>query len=199
MQKVLILGATGSVGAITRDYLLAHSDDQLTLFSRRANQLVTDDGRETVIQGDVNQVAQLATAMAGQTVVFAALSGQLALMAQHIIAAMHQAKVKRLIFISSMGIYNEIPAHLGAEGNLASNSMLQTYRAAADVIEASDLDYTIVRPGWFDNGRDDYEVTQKGDPFGGQLVSRRAIADLVMHAADDQAYLKESVGINRPE
>lgn len=199
MKKVLIIGATGSVGGTVRDYLLANSDDQLTLYARHANRLVADAARETVMKGDVNRVAELATAMQGQDVVFAALSGNLKAMAESIIKAMHQAQVKRLIFITSMGIYNEIPASLGAGGNVDSNPMLRGYRAAADVIEASGLDYTIVRPGWFDNGSDDYEVTQKGEPFGGHDVSRRAIADLVMHAADDDAYVKASVGINRPE
>jgi len=199
MKKVLIIGATGSVGGATRDYLLAHSDDYLTLYARHANRLVADAARETVIKGDVNQVDQLAQAMAGQQVVFAALSGNLKSMAENIIEAMHQAQVKRLIFITSMGIYNEIPASLGASGNVAHNPMLTGYRAAADVIEASDLDYTIVRPGWFDSGSNDYEVTQKGEPFGGHNVSRQAIADLVMHAADEDAYVKASVGINRPE
>ncbi|MFC6163779.1 NAD(P)H-binding protein [Lactiplantibacillus dongliensis] len=199
MKKVLIIGATGSVGGTVRDYLLANSDDQLTLYARHANRLVADAARETVMKGDVNRVAELASAMQGQDVVFAALSGNLKAMAESIIKAMHQAQVKRLIFITSMGIYNEIPESLGAGGNVNSNPMLRGYRAAADVIEASDLDYTIVRPGWFDNGSDDYEVTQKGTPFGGHDVSRRAIADLVMHAADDNDYVKASVGINRPE
>lgn len=199
MKKVLIIGATGSVGSTVRDYLLANSDDQLTLFARHANRLNQTNPRETAIQGDVTNVSDLATAMQGQDVVFAALSGDLKAMAESIISAMHQTQVTRLIFITSMGIYNEIPASLGAGGNVESNPMLRGYRAAADVIEASDLDYTIVRPGWFDNGSDDYEVTQKGEPFGGHDVSRRAIADLVMHAADDNDYVKASVGINRPE
>lgn len=199
MKKILIIGATGSVGSTVRDYLLANSDDQLTLFARHANRLNPTGSRETAIQGDVTNVSDLATAMQGQDVVFAALSGNLKIMAESIISAMHQTQVTRLIFITSMGIYNEIPASLGAGGNVESNPMLRGYRAAADVIEASDLDYTIVRPGWFDNGSDDYEVTQKGEPFGGHDVSRRAIADLVMHAADDHDYAKASVGINRPE
>jgi len=199
MKKVLIIGATGSVGSTTRDYLLANSNDQLTLFARHANRIDADNVRETVIQGDVMNVSELAAAMAGQDAVFAALSGDLKAMAESVMAAMAQAQVKRLIFITSMGIYNEIPASVGADGNLESNPMLRGYRAAADVLEASDLDYTIVRPGWFDNGSADYEVTQKGEPFGGHNVSRRAIADLVMRSIDGDAYIKASVGINRPE
>jgi uncharacterized protein YbjT (DUF2867 family) len=49
--------------------------------------------------------------------------------------------VKRLIFISSMGIYDEVPGQ-------RYDSILDPYRNAAQVIESSDLDYTIVRPAW---------------------------------------------------
>lgn len=41
-----------------------------------------------------------------------------------------------------MGIYNEIPASVGQEGNLKNNPILQKYRDADDIIEDSDLAYT---------------------------------------------------------
>lgn len=77
--------------------------------------------------------------------------------------------------------------------------MLQGYRNAADVVEASDLNYTVIRPGWFDNGTDtDYEVTEKGEPFGGHDVSRKSIADLVVRLAHDTTMgTRNSLGINR--
>ena len=40
------------------------------------------------------------------------------------------------------------------------------------MIEASDLDYTILRPGWFTRDGDvSYQLTQKGEPFKGHDVS----------------------------
>ncbi|KRL93796.1 hypothetical protein FD28_GL000983 [Levilactobacillus hammesii DSM 16381] len=155
--------------------------------------------RERAVAGSVTDAAALATALQGQNVVFAALSGQLAGMAQSLVTAMDVAGVKRLLFIASMGIYNEIPASVGAGGNLAGNPMLQGYRDAADIVEASDLNYTVIRPGWFDNGNDtDYQVTKKGEPFGGHDVSRKSIADLVMRLAHDETLgSRDSLGINR--
>lgn len=198
-KNVLIIGATGSLGRTVAPYLLEHTDDNLTLFARNASRVrIEDPKRERAISGDVYSAADLAEALAGQDAVFVALSGDLGEMARCIVAAMDKAGVKRLIFISSMGIYNEIPAW-GADGNLENNPVLRTYREAADVVEASDLDYTVIRPGWFDNGSADYEVTRKGEPFGGHDVSRAAIADLVMRLiGDDALYARESIGINRP-
>ena len=202
MTNVLIIGATGSIGRVARQLFLEKTQDKLTLFSRRPNRLEPiDSTRETIFSGDVMKASDLDKAISGQDVVFASLSGDLARMAQAIVESMKRVGVKRLIFITSMGIYNEIPASVGSSGNLRTNPVLQTYRAAADIIEASDLDYTIIRPGWFDSRNDtDYEITLKGEPFGGHDVSRKSIADLVVRLADDPTlYARESVGINRPE
>lgn len=199
MTNILIIGATGSVGSVTRQYFLDHTDDQLTLMARNTDRLGRLSDREQAIAGSVTDEATLQTALRGQDVVFAALSGNLSGMAKSLVAAMDTAGVQRLLFIASMGIYNEIPASLGASGNLRNNPMLQGYRAAADVVEASDLNYTVIRPGWFDNGSDtDYQVTKKGEPFGGHDVSRQSIADLVVRLAHDETLgSRDSLGINR--
>ena len=202
MTNILIIGATGSVGRVTRKMFLEETDDHLALFSRHSNRLdPLDPAKETSISGDVMNPSDLDNAIKDQDVVFASLSGNLEKMAQAIVDSMNRVGIKRLIFITSMGIYNEIPASIEASGNLRTNPILQTYRDAANVIESSDLDYTIIRPGWFDNSNDtDYEVTLKGDPFGGHDVSRKSIADLVIKLAHDPAlYVKNSVGIHRPE
>ena len=198
-KKVTIIGATGSIGRTVTDYLLDNSNDEMVLFARSAGRIkVEEAARERVVEGDVHNAEELDSAIAGSDAVFAALSGDLGRMAQDIVASMDRTGVKRLIFISSMGIYNEIPAW-GAEGNLDRNPVLDTYREAADVVEASDLDYTVIRPGWFTSGPVDYEVTRKGEPFGGHDVSRASIADLVMKlVADPELYAHDSVGINTP-
>ncbi|GAX06349.1 NAD-dependent dehydratase [Secundilactobacillus pentosiphilus] len=200
MVNVLIIGATGSVGSVTRRYFLDHTDDQLTLMARNTSRLGTLDAiREKVVEGSVTDRAFLQSALKGQDVVFAALSGDLPAMASAIVSGMDQVGISRLLFITSMGIYNEIPVNIGAQGNLQSNPMLKGYRQAADIISESDLNYTTIRPGWFDNGDDtDYQVTKKGEPFGGHDVSIKSIADLVVKLAhDDQLGSRDSLGINR--
>lgn len=200
MKNVLIIGATGTLGSAARQAILNGTDDKLTLFARSANRIqISDDSREKAISGNVMNDADLDKALAGQDAVFAALSGNLGAYAEKIVAAMDRNHVSRLVFITSMGIYDEIPASVGASGNLSSNPVLQTYRDAADVIEASDLDYTIVRPGWFTGGPVNYEVTRKGEPFGGHDVSVSSIADIVKKLVDDDTlYAKDSIGVNTP-
>jgi len=196
MTNVLIIGATGTIGGTVRQTLLNETDDKLTLFARSAGRLNVSD-RETAMAGDVTSDSDLDKAMENQDAVFVALSGPLNRFAEKIVAAMDRNNVSRLLFITSMGIYNEIPASVGSNGNLSSNGVLRPYREAADIIESSDLNYTVIRPGWFTNGPVNYEITRKGEPFGGHDVSVKSIADFAKNAiADDSYYSHDSVGLN---
>ena len=193
-KKILIIGATGAIGSKLRKTLLEKTDYELTLFSTRAGSLKIDKNREKAIAGNVFDKAQLKEAVENQDVVFAALSGNLEKMAEKIVEVMKNTGVKRIIFISSMGIYK------GAIGDLPNNSILMPYRKAADVIENSGLEYTVIRPGWFDEGSDDYEITKKGEQFRGHDISRQAIANFVAKLIETPDYgVNESFGINRPE
>jgi len=64
--------------------------------------------------------------------------------------------------------------------------ILDYYCTSASIIEASRLDYTILRPAWL-NDRDEihYGTTQKGEPFRNAVeqVSRKSVADIVVKLA----------------
>ena len=195
MSKVLILGATGSLARVAIDRFLKDSDATLTLFARHAGRLKNvDRTRAHVVEGDVLNSVALKRAMAGQDVVYANLAGDLERMAKNIVKAMDETGVRRLIFISSMGIYDEVPGQ-------KYRSVLDPYRDAARVIEASDLDYTILRPAWFTDADEiDYETTQKGEPFKGGVVSRKSLADLIVKlAASPDLEVRRSLGVSKPE
>lgn len=201
MTNVLIIGATGSIGSVVAPELLKQTDANLTLASRHPLFLkLTDKSREKSVKLNVTNDAQLKDALQGIDVVFASLSGSMDDYAKHLVKVMDEVGVKRLIFITTMGIYQEIPSWLGDSPEPYHNPILRSYRLAADAIEASDLDYTILRPGWLDNGDDNYELTKKGEPFGGHDVSRYAIADVVAKIVKDPSFgSRESFGINRPQ
>jgi uncharacterized protein YbjT (DUF2867 family) len=151
------------------------TDAQLTLYLRRARRLngLGHADRVRVVEGDVLSRETLTAAMADQDVVYANLAGHLEQQARCIVEAMKATGVKRLIFISSMGTYDEVPSE-------RYGSILDPYRNAARVIEDSDLDYTLLRPAWL-NDRDEiaYSTTQKGEPFknASETVSRKSVAD----------------------
>jgi len=181
MTRVLILGANGQIARVATELFPARSDVRLTLSLRRAGRLrrLADDPRVRVVEGDVLNTRALEAAMPGHDVVYANLAGSLEQQAKAIVRAMSTTGARRLIFISSMGIYDEVPGE-------RHGSILDPYRTAASVLEASDLDHTILRPAWL-NDRDEiaYATTQKGEPFkaAGETVWRRSVADLVVRPA----------------
>jgi len=178
MTRILILGANGQLARNTIPVLLEHKEVELTLYLRRAHRLANPDpARVRLIEGDVLNRPALEAAMQGQDVVYANLAGAMAQQARNVIDAMHATGLKRLIFISSMGIYGEVP---GEE----YRSVLDPYRDSAALIEASDLDYTILRPGWFTRDKAvSYQLTQKGEPFRGHDVSLNSLSDLIAKLA----------------
>lgn len=198
MTQILILGANGQIARVATGLFLQHPDVTLTLYLRRASRLKGSavTGRVRVAEGDVLDAQALANAMSGQDVVYANLAGDLESQARAIVKAMKATRLRRLIFISAMGIYDEIPGE-------RHGSILDPYRKAVAVIEASDLDYTIIRPAWLsDKDEIAYGTTQKGEPFksAGDTVSRKSVADLVVKLATAPApglELRRSLGVHK--
>lgn len=202
MTKVLILGAAGQIARLAEQQFIDSTDADLTLYLRNA-QRVSDlkSDRVTVIDGDVTDETKLTKAMAGQDVVYANLAGQnIKAQAETVLKAMHATSLKRLIWISTIGIYNEVPGKFGEWNNATLGSYLTRYYSAAEVLENSDLDYTIIRPAWLTNHDEiDYETTQKGEPFKGTEVSRKSIAALVVKLAENPTEsVRTSLGVNKP-
>lgn len=193
MTRVLILGANGQLARNTIPVLLQHPDVHLTLYPRRANRLQNPDPTHVaIVEGDVLDADKLKSAMQGQDVVYANLAGAMEQQAKSIVDTMHSAGLKRLIFISSMDIYDEVP------GQKYSN-ILDPYRDSAALIESSDLDYTILRPGWFTHDTEiNYEISQKGEPFKRHDVSLSSLSDLIVKLAlSPSMEVRRSLGVSR--
>ena len=190
MNNVLLLGASGNIAKHVIDILCKKDDINLTLFLRNARRLRNNDvSKCRIVEGDVLNYVQLKDAVEGQDIVYGNLSGEMEAMAKNIVKAMEEKEVKRLVFISSIGIY-DVPL----------KPVLKPYRNAADVIEGSDLEYTILRPTWFTNADEvDYEITRKGEPEKGSIVSQKSLAKLIATIIiSPEKYIRESLGVNKP-
>lgn len=203
MTKILVLGAHGKIARLATTMLEKDPANQLTLFLRNAQRLADQDSDQvTVVEGDAGQLADLKQAMAGIDIVYANLAGSnIEDEARNVVAAMDATGVKRLIWISTLGIYDEVPGKYGEWNHQQlDGGYLETYAAAAKVIESSDVDYTVIRPAWLTNHDEiDYETTQKGEAFKGTEVSRKSIADLVTKLVADPTWsVHASLGVNKP-
>lgn len=186
MTNVLIIGATGIIGQKVTKQLLDETDDYLTLLARNTNILSIDDKREREVHGDVLDDKVLNQALDGNDIVLMATDSNLGLSVQRVIDGMMAKKIKRLIFITSMGLYNEIPVTDGASGNLAQDALLQPYRTAVELIEDSDLNYTILRATRLDAGKDvNYDLVDKGENPTSEDVSYDSVVDYAVHLVND--------------
>lgn len=189
MNKVIVIGATGSLAQYVIEEAQKTENIELTLFARNLNRIKSNlsEGAK-IVQGDAMNTEDLKKAILGQDIVYVNLAGDLDKMSQNIITAMKETGVKRIIAISSIGIYNE-----------PVQSILKPYRKLADNIETSGLDYTIIRPNWFTSGNDvDYHITKKPEPEVGGAVSRKSIADFVVKMfANPELHKNENVGISK--
>jgi uncharacterized protein YbjT (DUF2867 family) len=169
MKNVLILGASGTIATQAIALLANEAEIKLTLFVRNARRLRDAPANARVVEGDVLNYNQLKEAVAGQDIIYANLSDDLERMAQNIVKAMGETGVKKVIFISSIGIYDK-----------PLKPVLKPYRGAADVLETSTLDYTLLRPAWFTSDNDvDYEITHKGEPERGSVISQKSLATFI--------------------
>ena len=114
MKKVLVLGAGGQIARWVIDMLANRGGVKLTLFLLHAKNLTSARKNSQVVQGDVLHKDQLIPAMAGQDIVYANLTGSdIDRQAKAIVEAMNKAKVKCLIFVASLGNYDEVPGKFG--------------------------------------------------------------------------------------
>lgn len=190
MKKVIIIGATGSLAQYVIASLKELNNTELTLFVRNKNRLSSDIAEDCVVmEGDAMNLNDVEKTVAGQDIVYVNLAGNLEAMATNIVKAMQETGVKRIIAISSIGIYDT-----------PLRPVLIPYRKLADIIEASGLDFTILRPDWFTNTNEiKYAITHKGEPETGNAVSRKSIAAFIATIIDNPVLHKnENLGISKP-
>ena len=200
MRNVLLLGATGTAGSALTKKLLADTDYHLTLFSRHAGEMYTNTDRISVINGDAANMDELKAVLPKQDVVYCAISGNaLPQIAENIVSAMMDVNVKRLIFMGAVGIYNEIPDAIDGKDNLDNEPAQIPNRKAVDIVESSDLNYTVLRPGYLRTGdKDDFVLTLKGDAAKGYITPLPALVKFAVQLiADDTLYSRESISITQ--
>ena len=202
MVKVVVLGAHGQVAQIAERFMFADKDVKTSLFLRDAKRIADKANEATIFECSATDAAQLEKAMKGQDIVYANLGGKddIDLEAEATIEAMHNANVKRLIWISTLGIYDEVPGKFGEWNKETLGDYITEYAKAAKRIEDSDLDYTIIRPTWMtDKNEVDYEKSKKGEEIKDTEVSRKSVAAYIYHLIKNpKEDVRESIGLGKP-
>lgn len=200
MKRILILGASGTFGKALVEKLSNDEECHLTLVSRHASACYQESERCHVVDCDAMNEADLQQVMKGCDVVYCAISGDdLPVIAANTVSSMKKKGVRRLIFMGAVGIYNEIPVDMDDDDNVRNNPDQVPNRKAVDIVENSGLDYTVLRPGYLQDGdKDDFTLTFKGEQAKGYVSTIPSVVELAVRLInDDTLYLHQSVSITR--
>ena len=202
MKKILILGATGLFGKELIKKLREINEYKIVAFSRHAKDFYSDDEILTSVNGDATKEADLISAMSDIETVYCAISGDdLPKVADNLVNIMTKVNISRLIFMGAVGIYNEIPVELDDADNVRNNSEQIINLKAVRIIENSNLNYTIIRPGYLQEGNEnDYVLTFKGEQSKGYISSISSVVNFAVKLiADEKLYSCQNIAITKKQ
>ena len=197
MKKVVIFGAAGHTGKYLTRKMQSIADVELSVFVRNPAKFgEMDMTGVNILQGDALNAGDVRRAMDGQDVLLCSLEGDVLTMATNIVAALGDTGVKRIIWITGMGIHHEIKGVHGIMLNQLAKKIPE-YIQATDTIAASSAITTLLRcPGIQDGDNEVYELTREGEQPSRWSVARAAIAQCMADMiADDALGAHESLGI----
>ena len=197
MKKILILGATSPTGKVLIKHLQSKKKElDITCFVRNPEKLSSFSGLN-IVQGDLNEKKSLSSAMKDKDIVITLLNGEdLVTMAENIIDTMKRYNIKRIIWMTGMGIHHEVPGKIKELLDKLVESQPH-YVKAADTIMNSGLDYTLLRGAHLTDGDNrKYYIQKEGEPLHSNTCDRIAIAEFIENIIDNiDLYKNESIGV----
>lgn len=195
-MNIALLGATEKFGSAFTAKLLSNPNYQLTLISKNAESIFEDSHRVTAKSMNEANLNQLKKALKDIDFVFCAVSGtDLPAIASNIV----HINPKRLVFMTAVGIYDELEDGCGAEFNLSNEPQQIPNFQASEIIEKSDLDYTIFRTGFFEHGDDDdCIITKKGENVKGYFTTIESVEKIALQIIENpKLYSRENISITK--
>ena len=197
MKKILILGATSPTGKVLIKHLQSKKKElDITCFVRNPEKLSSFSGLN-IVQGDLNEKKSLSSAMKDKDIVITLLNGEdLVTMAENIIDTMKQYNIKRIIWMTGMGIHHEVPGKIKELLDKLVESQPH-YVKAADTLMNSGLDYTLLRGAHLTDGDNrKYYIQKEGELLHSNTCDRIAIAEFIETIIDNiDLYKNESIGV----
>jgi putative NADH-flavin reductase len=208
-MKVLIFGATGSIGRELVKQALEQGHN-VTAFVRDRAKLGIHHPNLEIVQGDVLDLAEVEKAIQGQDAVVCTLgSGQKRTGTirsegtQQIIRGMEKAGVRRLICQTTLGV-GDSWRNLNffwkyVMFGFLLRQVFADHVLQEDYVKQSHLDWIIVRPSAFVDGNltGEYRHGFSGNDKISKLeISRADVADFMLKQLTDDSYLHQTPGLS---
>jgi uncharacterized protein YbjT (DUF2867 family) len=208
-MNVIVFGATGAVGRLAVENLLA-AGHSVTAFARHPERLATEHPALARVAGDALRAADVAAAMPGHDAALVVLGAGAARRSTirsegtlNVIRAMQQAGIRRLVVQSTLGARDSWDTLNFWWKRVMFGALLapvfRDHELQERLVEASGLDWTIVRPGAFTDAPtarpavEDVPNSARGLDL---KINRADLAAFLARIVGEGAYLRRAVGLS---
>jgi uncharacterized protein YbjT (DUF2867 family) len=208
-MRIVVIGANGATGRLAVFEGLARGHEMVA-FVRDSAQVTLTDPHLTVAQGDAFDPATVVAALEGADAVISAIGRSRTKGAKQrdkgpfyapamrvILDGMAARGVGRLAVVSSQGVGDEPLEGLALPlraFRLVVGRVMDDMRAMERLVEASDTEWTITRPGGLTGKPKGDYVVQPGNSLRGHGSTPRAdLAEALVLAVTEQRWLRQAV------
>ncbi len=207
-MKVIVFGATGTIGKLTVERLL-DAGHHVTAFARSPGSLPLKHDRLTRVAGDAMQAAPVARAIQGHDAVVVTLGSGLSRKSlirsqgtANVIRGMQKHGVRRLICQSTLGARESWDNLNFFWKRIMFGALLKPvfldHELQERLVEVSGLEWTIVRPGAFTDKALCMNYKEDVAPDARNLllkIARADVAAFLVRQLSDRRYEGRAVGI----
>jgi putative NADH-flavin reductase len=200
-MRLALLGGTGRIGGLVLARAL-ESGHQVTALARNPGALAAAAAL-TAVRGDATDAEAVAATVDGAEAVLSMLGPRgakapalLESAARNTVLAMSKTGARRLICVSAAGAFVEDDPNMNALVRFVLPKIFAAQfadvRAMEQVIRASDLDWTLVRPTRLVNGAvtGKYRTAPDYPPPGGRKISRADVAHFIGATLEQNSWLE---------
>ena len=208
-MKIVIFGASGKTGSLLAEQALA-AGHEVIAYVRRPESVKPENKNMKVVVGQLSDTTKIKSAIAGADVCVSTLGGNsLSKHAtefmegiQNIIKAMEEEKVKRFIYMSSIGAGDSRELMAQPVRFLIADVMLRIpladHTSNEKRIAQSSLNWTVVRPGGLTDGplkADIKHGSEKVKLKGSPSISRASVATFILKQINNETYRNKGVWV----
>ncbi|NNL35329.1 MAG: SDR family oxidoreductase [Silicimonas sp.] len=208
-MKVIVFGATGTVGKLAVEAML-DAGHHVTAFARTPARIGLDDPNLSLATGDALNEGDVADALAGHDAVVITLGSGMSRKSvirsrgtMNVIRGMQRHGVRRLICQSTLGAHESWSNLNFYWKRIMFGALLRPvfkdHELQEQLVRASGLDWTIVRPAGFTDGVAAGVLHEDIAPTERRLslkIGRREVADFLTRQLTDRRYSHRAVGIS---
>jgi uncharacterized protein YbjT (DUF2867 family) len=205
--RLLVLGASGGTGTELVLQGLARGHE-VRAWSLSKAELPILHRRLVHVYGDARNPELLRAAVRGVDAVLCALGSTAGLVStdlcgsvtQKLAHAMQRERVDRVLAITSMGTTAGLgPIHTHLFDPLLLHTIYDDKRRQERILMASDLSWTIVRPGRLQNGPPSFRArSSTGERIPGLAVRRADLAAFLLEELDERRFERRAVYLAEP-